>query len=157
MRQFPLSGVLNALRRLSAFLWDSECKGDLSPITRQHPAEPILRYMDRTFIDRTASDAERVMVRDVAKSMLEGRTTVLEAVRKLVSLAHTDAIVDVEDRRLIIGIESETDHLPVGEVRQLWAPDALEIKDVEIARCEELYMTPFLEACRRIVGRPVNE
>ena len=87
---------------------------------------------------------------------MDGRTTVLEAVRRLVSLAHTDAISHVEDRRLIIGIESETDDLPVGEVRKLWTPDALETKDVEIARCEELYKAPFLEACRRIAG-PVSE
>jgi hypothetical protein len=72
----------------------------------------------------------------------------------LVFLAHTDAIVDVEDRRLIIAIESETDHLPVGEVRKLWALDALAIKDAEIARCEEIYKPQFIETCKRIVGHP---
>jgi hypothetical protein len=113
--------------------------------------------MDRTFIDRIASDSERKTARDVAQAMLDGRTTVLEAVRKLVSLAHTDAIADVEDRRRIIGIASETDDLPVGEVRELWAPSALQIKDVEIARCEELYKAPFLEACQRIAARPLDE
>jgi hypothetical protein len=66
---------------------------------------------------------------------------------------HTDAIANVEDRRLIIGIESETDNLPVGEVRKLWAPDALRVKDFEIVRCEELYRPRFLEACKRIAGR----
>ena len=110
--------------------------------------------MDRTFIDRRASDAEHQRARDAARAMLDGRTTVLEAVRALVSLAHTDAIAEVEDRRLIIAIESETDHLPVGEARQLWAPSALEIKAAEIARCEELYKPQFLEACKRIVGIP---
>lgn len=83
--------------------------------------------------------------------MLDGRTTVLEAVRALVSLAHTDAVGDVEDRRFIIGIESETDHLPVGEVRTLWASSAREEKDVEIARVEALYRADFLETCQRIV------
>ena len=67
---------------------------------------------------------------------------------------HTDAIADVEDRRLIIGIESETDDLPVGEARKLWAPDALKTKDVEIARFEELYRRQFLEACKRIAAGP---
>jgi hypothetical protein len=105
-------------------------------------------------IDRTASDSERQRARDVAQAVLDGRATILEAARQLVSLAHTDAIEDVEDRRLFIEIDSETDDLPVGEVRKLWAPHALEIKDVEIARCEELYKPPFLEACCRIAGRP---
>jgi hypothetical protein len=110
--------------------------------------------MDRTFINRITSDSERLRARTVAEAVLDGRTTILEAVRELVPLAWTDAIADVEDRRLLIGIGSETDHLPVGEVRKLWAPYALAIKDVEIARCEERYKTEFLAACQRIAGRP---
>jgi Protein of unknown function (DUF2489) len=108
--------------------------------------------MDRTFIDRLASESEHRKARDVAQAVLDGRTTVLEAVRALVYLAQTDAIADVEDRKFIIGIESETDHLPVGEVRRLWASDALKEKDVEIAHAEERYRADFLETCRRIVN-----
>jgi hypothetical protein len=95
----------------------------------------------------------------LAQAVLDGRTTVLEAARALVSLAHTDAIADLEDRRFIIAIESETDHLPVGVVRKLWAPDALKEKDVEIARAEELYRADFFETCRRIASpsRSVDE
>jgi hypothetical protein len=85
---------------------------------------------------------------------LDGRTTVLEAVRELHPLAYTDAIADEKDRTLIIAILSETDHLPIGEVRKLWAPFALEMKDAEIARCEELWKPQFLEACKRIVEPP---
>jgi len=113
--------------------------------------------LDGTFIDRTASDADRQRVKDVATAMLDGRITVIAAVRELGSLAHTDAIADVEDRRFIIGVESETDDLPVGEVRKLWAASALVIKDIEVARCENLYKARFLEVCRRIAGSPVEE
>lgn len=124
------------------------------PSSRQH----ILRFMDRTFIDRRATEADHLRARDVAQAVLDGRTTVLEAVRQLVSLAHTDAVAE-PDRRFIIGVESETDHLPVGDVRKLWAPDALKEKDVEIARAEEAYRADFLETCRRIVkeNRSVDE
>ena|SRR5215831_2215059 len=111
--------------------------------------------MDRTFIDRQASESEHRKAKDIAQAVLDGRTTVLEAVRALVSLAHTDAIADVEDRRFIIGIESETDHLPVGEVRKLWASSALKEKDVDIARAENLYRADFLETCVRIVQTEV--
>jgi len=82
---------------------------------------------------------------------------VLEAARGLVYLAHTDAITDVEDRRLIIGIESETDHLPVGEVRRLWAPEALREKDLEIASAEAWWKAKFLEACKRIAEGDIND
>ena len=102
-------------------------------------------------MDRRASDWERQRAREVAEAVLDGRTTVLEAARELVSIAHTDAIANEEDRILIIAIESETDDLPIGEVRKLWAPYVLEAKDAEIARCEELWKAQFIEACKRIV------
>ncbi len=59
----------------------------------------------------------------------------------------------MKDRKFIMGIESETDHLPVGEVRKLWASFALKEKDVEIARAEELYRADFLETCRGSCNR----
>jgi len=108
--------------------------------------------MDRTFVDRIALDAERQRARDVAQALLDGQTTVLEAVRALSFLAHTDAIVDVEDRRLIIAIDSQTDHLPAGDVRKLWAADSLAIKDTEIKRWEDVYKAQLVETCKRIVG-----
>ena len=108
--------------------------------------------MDRKFIDRRASESEHRKAKEIAQAVLDGRTTVLEAARELASLAHTDAIAEWEDRRFIIEIESETDHLPVGEVRKLWAAHALAEKDVEILRAEEIYRTHFLETCRRIVN-----
>jgi hypothetical protein len=57
-----------------------------------------------------------------SREVLNSRTTILESVRELVSLAHTDATANEADRRLIIAIESETDALPIGEVGKLWAP-----------------------------------
>jgi len=112
-----------------------------------------------SLMDRRASEWERRRTKEIAAAVLDGRTTLLEAVRELCPLAHTDAITDEEDRTLVIAIESETDDLPVGEVRKLWAPSALEAKDAEIARAEELYKARFLEACKRIAepSRPVNE
>jgi hypothetical protein len=107
--------------------------------------------MDRTFIDRPATPADRLRARETAQRFLDGRITLLEAVRQLVSLAHTDAVAELEDRRFIIALDSETDTLPVGDVRSLWAPDSLKEKDVEIARAEELYRADFKETCRRIV------
>jgi hypothetical protein len=104
-------------------------------------------------IDRGASESERQRVREIAQEVLERRTTILEAVRKLYPLAHTDAIANEDDRILVIAIMSETDDLPIGEVRKLWAPYALEAKDSEIARCEELWKPQFLGACKRILGR----
>jgi hypothetical protein len=101
-------------------------------------------------MDRRASEWERQRAREIAGAVLAGGLTVLEAVRELHPLAHTDAISDEEDRILIIAIESEKDDLPVGSVRELWAADALGEKDKEIKLAEELYKVQFLEACKRI-------
>jgi hypothetical protein len=101
-------------------------------------------------MNRRASEWERQRAREIAAAALAGRVTTLEAVRELYPLAHTDAIFEEEDRVLIIAIDSETDDLPIGKVRELWAPDALEEKDREIKRAEELYKDQFLEACKRI-------
>ena len=70
-------------------------------------------------MDEKASDSERQRAREIAEAVLDGRTTILEGVRELVYLAHTDAIANEADRMLIIGIDSETDHLPVGAFSQL--------------------------------------
>ena len=101
-------------------------------------------------MDRIASHWERQRAVQLAKAVLESRISILEAVRELFPLAHTDAIGDEADRRLIIGIQSETDHLPVGEVRRLWAPGALQEKDIEIASAEAWWKAEFVEACKRI-------
>ncbi|HEX3323464.1 MAG TPA: hypothetical protein VHR84_22365 [Terriglobales bacterium] len=103
-------------------------------------------------MDRRASEWEPQKAREVAQAVLDGRTTILEAVRELVSLAHTDAIANEADRTLIIAIESETDSLPVGEVRKLWSPDALKVKQPEIERAEEHWKAEMFGACKRIAG-----
>ena len=127
------------------------CNPDVTTIISAKFRIAYTSLMDRTFIDRRATESDHLKAKEIAQAVLDGRTTVLEAVRELVSLAHTDAVAELEDRRFIIGVESETDHLPVGEVRKLWAPDALKEKDVEIARADELYRADFLETCQRIV------
>jgi hypothetical protein len=101
---------------------------------------------------RVASAWERRRAREVAEAVLDGRTTILEAARELFPLAHTDAIADEEDRILIIAVDSETDDLPIGEVRKLWAPEALQAKETEIVRAEALWRIQFLDACKRIAN-----
>ncbi len=103
-------------------------------------------------MDRRAQDWERQRAKEVAVAALDGRITVLEANNELFPLAHTDAIASEQDRILVIAIYSETDSLPIGDVRKLWAVEALREKDVEIARAESRWKVKFLEACKRIVG-----
>jgi len=100
---------------------------------------------------KMASEWEQKRAKEIAEAVVEGRLSILGGTRALRPLALGDAISSETDRRLIIGIESETDDLPIGEVRQLWAPSALEEKDLEIVRCEALYRDEVLAVCRRIL------
>lgn len=64
-------------------------------------------------MDTCASESERQRVGEIAQEVLEHRTTIiLEAVRKLYPLAHSDAIAEEDGRTLVIAMESETDDLP---------------------------------------------
>jgi hypothetical protein len=89
---------------------------------------------------------------ETANEMLSGRIGAIEAARILCPLLHQDStIVSQSDSNTIIGIDSETDHLPVGWVRKHWHPDFLPEKDHEIAHCENLYRDKVRAICERIL------
>jgi hypothetical protein len=60
-------------------------------------------------------------------------------------------IVSEADFNSICGIDSETDHLPIGRVREHWHQDKLPEKDREIAHCEGLYRDQVHAVCERIL------
>lgn len=62
-------------------------------------------------------------------------------------------MVTEADYKLIIAVESETDDLPIGRLRELWHPDFVGEKDQEIARCEALWGQQIRAACERILLR----
>jgi hypothetical protein len=97
---------------------------------------------------------DQEMALQVARELLRGSIGVLEVARALVPLLHRDqTIASKEDSNLFIGIESETDHLPVGRIRRDWHPEILSEKDKEMARCEDLWRDQVRAACERIVLR----
>jgi hypothetical protein len=89
----------------------------------------------------------------IARSALTGQLGILEAVRAPCPYAHSLPELFAEDANTFIGIESETDNLPMGRWRALWNPDLLRDKDAEIARCEQLWRDEVLAACERIILR----
>ena len=58
-----------------------------------------------------------------------------------------------EDFLMFVGIESATDHLPVGEVRKHWAADALVLKDAEIKEAEAFRRDLALKAAQNLILR----
>jgi hypothetical protein len=58
-----------------------------------------------------------------------------------------------EDFITFVAINSETDHLPVDDERANWSAEALQRKDVEIAKAETLYKEDAFAACRKLTER----
>jgi len=69
----------------------------------------------------------RKQVVETAQSMLSGKLSFLEGARLLYGLRHDAAVRDDDaDFMAFVVINSETDALPIGTVRQYWSHDALE-------------------------------
>jgi len=51
----------------------------------------------------------------------------------------------------LIAVDSETDHLPVRPVREVWAPAAVAEKNREVAEAEARHRVSVAEACRQIL------
>jgi hypothetical protein len=92
-------------------------------------------------------------IRARAIDLLEGRLGVIEAARELSKLAYWTDLRSDDDLATFVAIDSETDALPVGDVRQYWSAEALQRKDPEIQHAEELYRQVALEAAERLTKR----
>jgi hypothetical protein len=88
-----------------------------------------------------------------ARGVLSGELDVIAGARQLCGLGHQIGADRDADFTFFVGVESETDHLPVGGVRQHWSADALREKDAEIARAEASYRDRTFEICRRLIQR----
>ena len=90
-----------------------------------------------------------------SEDFLADRLGVIETARILSQLAFWTHLQDDADLQTFVAIDSETDSLPVGEVRRYWAPDALKRKDVEINRAEKLYQPAARKAATHLLQRSV--
>ena len=87
----------------------------------------------------------------LAKQLLTGRLGAIAASRKLSPLRHELESELAEVLLVFTAIDSETDTLPIGEVRQHWNREALERKDREITEAEDYYHDRAMEAAYRLV------
>ena len=91
---------------------------------------------------------------EAASAILRGELGVIEGSRLLCSLRSRVSALDRDpDFVTFVGIESETDHLPIGEVRQFWAGDALARLAPEIQAAEDHFRVPAFTAAQRLLDR----
>ena len=91
---------------------------------------------------------------DAAQDMLAGRLTYIEGARKIFAAWWTSKLDEGDaDFLPFVGIVSETDALPFGEMRAHWQQAALEALQSEIDR-KETWAREFGEShCRSLVAR----
>jgi hypothetical protein len=89
-----------------------------------------------------------------ANDFLSGRLGVIAVSRKL---SHYRSIVEQARPDLavalitFVAVDSETDALPLGPVRQMWHPSTAEIEDQKIKEAQEHYQKYIRDACDEII------
>jgi hypothetical protein len=86
-----------------------------------------------------------------AHELLAGSISVTEAARRITGLATELGKVHDPPFVTFLGIESETDVFPLGDVRDRWNPSALQKQDAGRMRYEAVVRATALEACREIL------
>jgi hypothetical protein len=101
-----------------------------------------------------SQDPESEVVR-AAQAAVSGTIPLLEACARLARLAHDLVPSWAEDEDFVVFglVASETDHLPLGEVRKQWSTPALARADAEIASICDFYRSQILAACSNIIAR----
>ena len=91
---------------------------------------------------------------ETAAGMLDGTVPFLEGVRVLRDLANKVGVADDDDDfGTFVAADSETDALPVGEVRKLWASEALQQLEPEIQAATQWAKEFASGACASLVAR----
>jgi hypothetical protein len=88
---------------------------------------------------------------EVLSDLLASRLGATEACRKVVALRH---VLGEESNELFlpfVGVESETDTFPLGEVRSRWSLSALDREDAERTQYEQLCRPSLVEASEKLL------
>jgi hypothetical protein len=89
----------------------------------------------------------------VARGILNGAIGIVAGAREIASMRFGSTAEYDEDVLVFVGIDSESDHLPVGDVRRHWSPEALRAKDAELRTYEAHVKKSAFRACDCIIAR----
>ena len=98
-------------------------------------------------------DNARQEIGSTAATILSGALSFIEGARKLSRLRFAADLEDDADLITFVAIDSETDALPLGEVRKLWRADALSNLQSEIDKAQEWARNIGQASCERLVKR----
>ena len=89
----------------------------------------------------------------IARSILSGNVGLVAGARELIGWRFDVGAEHDPDFLFFVGMDSETDHLPIGEMRQHWNPDALRAKDAELEGYEESARKEAFRICRSLIQK----
>src|SRR5262245_793466 len=98
-------------------------------------------------------DEARRAIGMTAGALLAGALSYIEGARKIVSLRFSAGLERDPDILPFVGIDSETDALPMGDFRYPWDPEALRELQPKIDRAEQSARELCREYCERLVKR----
>jgi hypothetical protein len=98
------------------------------------------------------SEARAAMVL-LATRMLEGDLSYIEGTRAILAKLPQARVGNMDEFMAFIGIDSETDRFPTGEVRALWRRDALEQMQDDLDRAEAWAKSYGEPACHAMIAR----
>ena len=101
---------------------------------------------------RYRHDLERKLV-DHARNLLSGVTSITEASRGIASIAYELNVAFEQPFLYFVGIDSETDQFPIGDVTQLWHPAAVAKLDAERERYEASIHREAVQYAEEIIAR----
>ena len=90
---------------------------------------------------------------EIARNILSGEVGIVAGARKFGGVRHQVGDDHDPDFLFFTAVDSETDHLPIGEVRQHWNSEVLRAKDAELAAYEAEVRERAFEACRRLIQK----
>lgn len=99
----------------------------------------------------------RLQIVSTARNMCEGRISFIEGAREICALSHAIGLSDEADMIAFVVVDSETDGLPMGSVRNLWQPEALAKLQPEIERSEAWARNTCLKECQALIARLETE
>ena len=104
--------------------------------------------------ERPEIPSKRELAIGIAGEVLRFDLGVIESSRQMLTFRWTSGVDEFDDDFLtLVGVASETDHVPIGRVRREWDSTALAHKVQEIAATEAFYREHVFAACRSIIAR----
>lgn len=110
--------------------------------------------MSRAITNEQYTASVRQEIVQIIELMLSGNICFLEGAQKISGLRHGAAVEEFDqDFMVFVGIASETGHLPIGKVRDLWQVESLERHQPEIESATKWAREISMSACLSILTR----